>query len=208
MILLNFTRSWVLWFFRVYWGSKSKCIIWSNLRADGSGGEVQWETVGNSWGSYLWLGKKRANYLKPFKVHFLYSDCFRLFQFLWKACFTCGPLIHKKTQHSTHFLATLLRAGCSKWCILTLKPNIPQIQKSQDIVKLKNWYGNFPLLSLIIGGVSDLMINTCRFVRSLQHRKRWWTGNCQPFRWRRCWQLVFGLLREKSKDYMDDYMDD
>ena len=53
------------------------------------------------------------------------SDCFRLFQFLWNASWTCGPLIQQKSQHSTLFLTTLLRAGCSKWCILTLKPNIP-----------------------------------------------------------------------------------
>ena len=53
------------------------------------------------------------------------SDCFRLFQFLWNASWTCGPLIQQKSQHSTLFRTTLLRAGCSKWCILTLKPNIP-----------------------------------------------------------------------------------
>ena len=53
------------------------------------------------------------------------SDCFRLFQFLCNASWTCGPLIQQKSQHSTLFLTTLLRAGCSKWCILTLKPNIP-----------------------------------------------------------------------------------
>ena len=53
------------------------------------------------------------------------SDCFRLFQFLWNASWACGPLIQQKSQHSTLFLTTLLRAGCSKWCILTLKPNIP-----------------------------------------------------------------------------------
>ena len=53
------------------------------------------------------------------------SDCFRLFQFLWNASWTCGPLIQQKSQHSTLFLTTLLLAGCSKWCILTLKPNIP-----------------------------------------------------------------------------------
>ena len=53
------------------------------------------------------------------------SDCFRLFQFLWNASWTCGPLMQQKSQHSTLFLTTLLRAGCSKWCILTLKPNIP-----------------------------------------------------------------------------------
>ena len=127
--LLNFTRSWGFGIFRVYWVSKSKCIISSNLRAEGSWGKVlnvvifvesvvhrpnwrsretetvgnsrkqsetvgnsrerpgvimpklsirlffskkklsaqshfflkvQQETVGNSWGSYLWLGKKRA----------------------------------------------------------------------------------------------------------------------------------------------------
>ena len=141
-ILLNFTRSWGFGIFRVYWVSKSKCIISSNLRAEGSWGKVlnvvifvesvvhrsnwrsretetvgnsrkqsetvgnswkqsetvgnsrkqsgaarrdhakivnppfflpkknprnpifflkvQRETVGNSWGSYLWLGRKRA----------------------------------------------------------------------------------------------------------------------------------------------------
>ena len=118
-VLLNFTRSWGFGIFRVYWVSKSKCIISSNLRAEGSSGKVlnvvifvesvvhrsnwrsretetvgnsrerpgvimpklsvrhffakkklsaqshfflkvQRETVGNSWGSYLWLGKKRA----------------------------------------------------------------------------------------------------------------------------------------------------
>ena len=53
------------------------------------------------------------------------SDCFRLFQFLWNASWTCGPLIQQKSQHSTLFLTTLLLADCSKWCILTLKPNIP-----------------------------------------------------------------------------------
>ena len=133
--LLNFTRSWGFGIFRVYWVSKSKCIISSNLRAEGSSGKVlnvvifvesvvhrsnwrsretetvgnsrkqletvgnsrkqsetvgsgpawscqncqsaiflqkktfraipfflkvQRETVGNSWGAYLWPGKKRA----------------------------------------------------------------------------------------------------------------------------------------------------
>ena len=127
--MLNFTRSWGFGIFRVYWVSKSKCIISSNLRAEGSSGKVlnvvifvesvvhrsnwrsretetvgnsrkqseavgnsrerpgvimpklsirnffakkncarnpifflkvQRETVGNGWGSYLWLGKKRA----------------------------------------------------------------------------------------------------------------------------------------------------
>ena len=133
--LLNFTRSWGFGISRLYWVSKSKCIILSNLRAEGSSGKVlnvvifvesvvhrsnwpsretetvgnsrkqsetvgnsrkqsgaarrdhakivnppffskkklsaqiraipfflkvQRETVGNSWGSYLWLGKKRA----------------------------------------------------------------------------------------------------------------------------------------------------
>ena len=130
--MLNFTRSWGFGIFTVYWVSKSKCIISSNLRAEGSWGKVlnvvifvesvvhrsnwrsrgtetvgnsrkpsetvgnsrkqsgaarrdrakivnppffckkkrsaqspfflkvQRETVGNSWGSYLWLGKKRA----------------------------------------------------------------------------------------------------------------------------------------------------
>ena len=38
--LLNFTRSWVLGIFRVYWVSKSKCIISSNLRAEWSSGKV------------------------------------------------------------------------------------------------------------------------------------------------------------------------
>ena len=42
------------------------------------------------------------------------SDCFRLFRFLWNASWTCGPLIQQKSQHSTLFLTTLLRAGCSK----------------------------------------------------------------------------------------------
>ena len=123
------TRSWGFGIFRVYWVSKSKCIISRNLRAEGSWGKVlnvvifvesvvhrsnwrsretetvgnsrkqsetagnsrerpgvimpklsirhffakknfprnpifwlkvQRETVGNSWGSYFWLGKKRA----------------------------------------------------------------------------------------------------------------------------------------------------
>ena len=40
LYLLNFTRSWVFWIFRVYWVSKSKCIISSNLRAEGSWGKV------------------------------------------------------------------------------------------------------------------------------------------------------------------------
>ena len=53
------------------------------------------------------------------------SDCFRLFQFLCNASWTCGPPIQQKSQHSTLFLTTLLLAGCSKWCIFTLKPNIP-----------------------------------------------------------------------------------
>ena len=35
-ILLNFVRSWGFGIFRVYWVSKSKCIISSNLRAEGS----------------------------------------------------------------------------------------------------------------------------------------------------------------------------
>ena len=34
-ILLNFTRSWAFGFFRVYWASKSNCIILDNLRAEG-----------------------------------------------------------------------------------------------------------------------------------------------------------------------------
>ena len=38
--LLNFTRSWGFGIFRVYWVSKSKCIISSNLRAEGSWGKV------------------------------------------------------------------------------------------------------------------------------------------------------------------------
>ena len=38
--LLNFTRSWVFGIFRLYWVSKSKCIISSNLRAEGSWGKV------------------------------------------------------------------------------------------------------------------------------------------------------------------------
>ena len=38
--LLNFTRSWVFGSFRVYWVSKSKCIISSNLRAEGSWGKA------------------------------------------------------------------------------------------------------------------------------------------------------------------------
>ena len=117
--VLNFTRSWGFGIFTVYWVSKSKCIISSNLHAEGSWGKVlnvvifvesvvhrsnwrsretetvgnsgerpgvvvpklsirhffakknfprnpifflkvQRETVGNSWGSYLWLGKTRA----------------------------------------------------------------------------------------------------------------------------------------------------
>ena len=36
-----------------------------------------------------------------------------------------AALIQQKSRHSTLFLATFLRAGCSKWCNLTLKPNIP-----------------------------------------------------------------------------------
>ena len=36
MTVLNFTRSWCFVIFRVYWVSKSKCIISSNLRAEGS----------------------------------------------------------------------------------------------------------------------------------------------------------------------------
>ena len=35
-MVLNFTRSWVFGIFRVYWVSKLKCIISSNLRAEGS----------------------------------------------------------------------------------------------------------------------------------------------------------------------------
>ena len=38
--LLNFTRSWGFGIFTVYWVSKSKCIISSNLRAEGSWGKV------------------------------------------------------------------------------------------------------------------------------------------------------------------------
>ena len=38
--LLNFTRSWGFGIFRVYWVSKSKCIISSNLRAEGSWGKA------------------------------------------------------------------------------------------------------------------------------------------------------------------------
>ena len=38
--VLNFTRSWGFGIFRVYWVSKSKCIISSNLRAEGSWGKV------------------------------------------------------------------------------------------------------------------------------------------------------------------------
>ena len=39
-VLLNFTRSWGFGIFTVYWVSKSKCIISSNLRAEGSWGKV------------------------------------------------------------------------------------------------------------------------------------------------------------------------
>ena len=39
-VMLNFTRSWGFGIFRVYWVSKSKCIISSNLRAEGSSGKV------------------------------------------------------------------------------------------------------------------------------------------------------------------------
>ena len=125
-LILNFTRSWNFGILRVYWVLKSKCIISSNLPAQGSCSKVltvaifvesmvhgrrwpsrgletvgnsrkqsetvgsgpagscqncqsavffdkkncsrkthffwrvQRETVGNSWGLYLWLGKKRA----------------------------------------------------------------------------------------------------------------------------------------------------
>ena len=38
--MLNFTRSWGFGILRVYWVSKSKCIISSNLRAEGSSGKV------------------------------------------------------------------------------------------------------------------------------------------------------------------------
>ena len=38
--VLNFTKSWGFGIFRVYWVSKSKCIISSNLRAEGSSGKV------------------------------------------------------------------------------------------------------------------------------------------------------------------------
>ena len=38
--MLNFTRSWGFGIFRAYWVSKSKCIISSNLRAEGSSGKV------------------------------------------------------------------------------------------------------------------------------------------------------------------------
>ena len=38
--VLNFTRSLVFWIFRVYWVSKSKCIISSNLRGEGFWGKV------------------------------------------------------------------------------------------------------------------------------------------------------------------------
>ena len=38
--VLNFTRSWGFGIFRVYWVSKSKCIISSNLRAEGLWGKV------------------------------------------------------------------------------------------------------------------------------------------------------------------------
>ena len=38
--MLNFTRSWGFGIFTVYWVSKSKCIISSNLRAEGSSGKV------------------------------------------------------------------------------------------------------------------------------------------------------------------------
>ena len=40
LYMLNFTRSWGFGIFRVYWVSKSKCIISSNLRAEGSWGKV------------------------------------------------------------------------------------------------------------------------------------------------------------------------
>ena len=85
---MNFTRSWAFGFFRVYWASKSNCIILDNLRAEGlrekvlnvvicieSG--VQWwdwpsreietvgnsrkqsETVGNSWKQSETVGNSR-----------------------------------------------------------------------------------------------------------------------------------------------------
>ena len=166
--MLNFTRSWGFGIFRVYWVSKSKCIISSNLRAEGSWGKVlnvvifvesvvhrsNWrsretETVGNSrkqseknglrgklFFAKNWLidnlgmitpGRSRLfpTVSDCFRLFPTVSDCFRLFQFLWNASWTCGPLIQQKSQHSTLFLTTLLRAGCSKWCILTLKPNKP-----------------------------------------------------------------------------------
>ena len=72
----------------------------------------------------FFLGKCNGKQLETVGARTV-SDCFRLFQFLWNASWTCGPLIQQKSQHSTLFLTTLLRAGCSKWCILTLKPNIP-----------------------------------------------------------------------------------
>ena len=73
----------------------------------------------------FFFGSKMADYFFLAWSRRAAPDCFRLFQLLWKASFTCGPLIQQKSQHSTLFLTTLLRAGCSKWCILTLKPNIP-----------------------------------------------------------------------------------
>ena len=97
-MILNFTRSWGFGIFRVYWVSKSKCIISSNLRAEGSCGKVlnvvifflisgpqvqlafqrNWnsrklsETVGNSR-KQSGAARQKTSYLKPFKVHFLYK---------------------------------------------------------------------------------------------------------------------------------------
>ena len=116
--MLNFTRSWGFGIFRVYWVSKSKCIISSNLRAEGSWGKVlnvviflesvvhrsNWrsretETVGNS--------RKKMDCAESFFCKKLVdwqfghdhagplptvSDCFRLFPTV-SDCFRLFPTV-------------------------------------------------------------------------------------------------------------------
>ena len=96
--MLNFTRSWGFGIFRVYWVSKSKCIISSNLRAEGSSGKVlnvvifvesvvhrsNWrsretETVGNS--------RKQSGVIVP-KLsirHFFAKKTFRAIPFFFES---------------------------------------------------------------------------------------------------------------------------
>ena len=110
-VLLNFTRSWGFGIFTVYWVSKSKCIISSNLRAEGSWGKVlnvvifvesvvhrsNWrsretETVGNSRKQSETVGNSRERpgvivpklSIRHFFAKKKKKKTFRAIPFFWK----------------------------------------------------------------------------------------------------------------------------